>query len=117
MRTLENYKNGENVFVHATDKRETSYIGIVKSVGRKYVTVVDARMPNSPGDKFEIDGGHRADWYVYELFHSEDEYNTIKSLEDKRNTFKNLANGMSFTDEEIAVIMDMYNKRTGRTNG
>lgn len=111
MRTLENYKKGDKVWVHANDKREWDYVGYVKSVGKQYVTVCEDEECSWKGTRFNVEGGYNEGCGSWELFHNEEECKQELEKKERRRKFHLMTS--CFNDEEIETILTMYEKRTG----
>lgn len=112
VRTLENFKKGEKVYVHSTDTREKDFIGYVKSSGKQYVTVACKEDLDWVFGRFNVNNGKREDWSSWELYHSEEEYHTYAAKEKRLKEFRRIADINGFNEMEIETIMNMYEERT-----
>ena len=110
IKQLKDFEKGDTCWVHSRDSREKSYMGFVKSAGKKYVTVCIDEEGSYPM-RFHVDGGVCEDWPIYELYHNPYECNMALEMDGMRKEFRRLSNNELFTDEEIRVIMKMYKER------
>ena len=100
---VKNLKKGDTVVVYSSDSRTHPYEIPIKSIGKKWITVIDS-------NKFDLMG--IGDYGLYLFPGNMEEYNY--SVETK-NIAKNIYNELSrkiyrLSREELAIIKEMINE-------
>ena len=109
-------KVGDKVYIAPSDpstKRENPWFGTVKNVGRKWITVVPERFPDSPGSKFSVEDHVQSEWPYFTLDEDEEEWNA--ETERRKFAFEvkerfNVAYG-GLTMDQLQTIYEMVRKK------